>query len=66
DNGEGLPEGFLRPLNEGRLPQEIEPGRTGRRGIGLKICLTLAEHLGGRLQFANCGGLEVVLSLPRS
>ncbi len=66
DNGEGLPEGFLRPLNEGRLPQEIEPGRTGRRGIGLKICLTLAEHLGGRLQFANRGGLEVVLSLPRS
>ena len=67
DQGPGIPERHRGMLNNGTIPEELNLGGNGRRGIGLKLCLTLAERLGGRLTFddAPAGGATVELSLPK-
>lgn len=65
DEGGGFPESFIEPLNRGVLPDSLDPGRTGRRGIGLKICQSMAERVGATLVFENPsdGGGQVRLIL---
>ncbi|MFP4425937.1 MAG: ATP-binding protein [Spirochaetaceae bacterium] len=51
DSGPGMPESYLGSLNDGVLPEELQSGNHGRRGIGLQLCLSLAARVGGRLSF---------------
>ena len=53
DSGPGMPVSYLADLNAGVLPEELQPGNHGRRGIGLQLCLSLSSRLGGRLGFEN-------------
>lgn len=65
DNGAGMPAGYLPDLNAGRLPGELQPGHSGRRGIGLQLCLSLSERIGGTLWFdtPESGGTVATLVL---
>lgn len=53
DTGPGMPGSYLEPLNDGRLPAELQPGENGRRGIGLQLCLSLSQRVGAKLRFEN-------------
>ena len=53
NDGRGMPPSYLQPLNEGRLPDSLTGSRMGRHGLGLKLCLSLSEKIGGRLTFGN-------------
>lgn len=66
DGGPGIPEAFLSDLNEGILPDELQPGTHGRRGIGLQLCLSLSKRIGSRLSFEtpSAGGTVARLEIP--
>lgn len=51
DTGPGIPSKYLEDLNAGRLPAKLQPGDNGRRGIGLQLCLSLAQRIGADLRF---------------
>jgi signal transduction histidine kinase len=66
DNGPGF-----APEHLGRVFEPFFSTRAGGLGLGLPLCETLAQALGGRLQARNAGspgagsaGAELVLTLP--
>lgn len=65
NDGDGMPPEFLEDLNAGRLPQELQPGHSGRRGIGLQLCLSLSQRIGATLRFEapKAGGTRATLTI---
>jgi signal transduction histidine kinase len=60
DNGPGVADDLL-----GRLFEPFVSGRPGGLGLGLSLCQTLAEEMGGRLSHRPLTpGAEFVLELP--
>jgi K+-sensing histidine kinase KdpD len=61
DRGPGLPAGL-------REPSGADAGETGRTGLGLEICRSLAQALGGRVDLLERpgGGTIARLELPAS
>ena len=60
DNGPGLAAELV-----GRLFEPFVSGRPGGLGLGLSLCQTLAEEMGGRLSYqAATPGAEFSLELP--
>ena len=69
DNGPGIPEAELEAVLQPFYRVETSRNRdTGGTGLGLAIAAQLTAQLNGTLQLNNCaeGGLDVVITLPRS
>jgi len=65
DDGPGLPEAVVASLRDPALPL---PLGNARSGLGLRLCLEIAQALGTRLESgaAEGGGTEISFSLPRA
>jgi signal transduction histidine kinase len=69
DVGPGIPENALETVFEPFYRLETSRSRaTGGTGLGLSIARNIARAHGGNIILYNrsCGGLEAVLSLPKS
>lgn len=65
DDGPGLPEAVSASLRDPAVPL---PMGNARSGLGLRLCLEIAQALGTRLQDAAMegGGTEISFTLPRA
>ena len=69
DHGQGIPDAELERVFEPFYRLESSRNRaTGGTGLGLGIARNIAQMHGGNLLLRNrqCGGLEAILSLPRT